>query len=510
MSERSRERRSRMAERHHERRHRHESPTHNDIDDISPGIKEGNDNETVSSEINKTHDVANISLLKDNQHQDFDDIVIPDRALHMEERLYIRGKGHHDSSMSLGSTGSASSILSEGAESNGSRHRRRSHSGSRSHSRDRSNSRDRHSYHHSSKESRHKSTNQRSLHSDSPRKSSGSPLVTENERRSRHEQVHRSIRKREHGSDHVDGSKPGVSSSLKVSHRISSMARPPRLDTRNSLRISIPNRQSVRKSTASSSSDKSDKSINALMDEMRQMMTGTPLREPMSPFAKELSILEKVQKDNEGNSSSLVDSNIDRIKNKLEGSNKRNSKASYNPNMSLNSIDLWKKAEERQFRFSTSYNEENIGQNIENLKKELEELAIDKEKRKSRLSMNIKRISTGSTAKSSTNRSSKYDDSYLKTLLGKLSDTKASKRYSQRNSRLLTDIVKKSINVEDNKKEEPEVEKEEPKVQDANDEENNKLLASLQESEEKFESLNKDLNSLLFNSIKLFDNLILS
>ncbi|ORX45157.1 hypothetical protein BCR36DRAFT_333430 [Piromyces finnis] len=546
MTEKSHERHSRMAERH-EHGYSHNSPTRSRINisgDILPNVENGNENEKnydkVSLQQIKT--TTNSDSVKDDQSLsviDTDDIVIPDRALHMEERLYTKGKGHHSeaSNTSMSSIGSGSSILSESSigshrsiDSNGSHHHHhhRRHSRSHSHSRNRSGSHDRQSSIHSSnsdikkRESRHKSMRHRSSHSDSRNKSLGSPLINEKDRRSRHEHIR--SRRDYNGeaspklkADKFDNSKPGVSSSLKVSHRISSMVRPPRIDTRTSLRISIPNRQSIRKSTMSSSSDIS---INILMDEMRQLMTGTPSREQISPFAKELSKLEKLQKNNEDSGTSLIiENNINRqgsetyrdhIMHKIERS-KRNSKTSLgnNSNTSFTSIELWRKAEERQFRFSNSSTDENVGKNIENLKKELEELAIDKEKRKSRLSMH--RLSTGSTARSSTaNRSSKFDDSYLKSLLDKLSDTKASKRYSQRNSRLVTDIVRKSINLDDRKEEEYEKEQEKQKEQDANDEENNRLLTSLNECEEKFESLNKDLNSILFNSIKLFDNLILS
>jgi len=284
------------------------------------------------------------------------------------------------------------------------------------------------------------------------------------------------------------------------------MARPPRIATRTSLRIEIPNPRTTRNRKSSTSSDIS---INALMDEMRQMMTGTPSREPMSPFTRELNKLDSLQKSSEEGQTPLVIENDinrqdsetyrDHIMHKFNRVNNiKNNRSSHGRSAENTSKNLWKKAEERQSRFSgtsshTNNNDNSVGKNIENLKRELEELAVDKEKRRSRLSVSTNRSSHISSA-----RSSKFDDTYLKSLLEKLSDTKTSKRYSQRSSRIMSGIAnRKSMNFDDVKKEvvspisQEEKIKDEPIIQDANDEENNKLLESLQECEEKFDSLNK-------------------
>jgi len=293
-----------------------------------------------------------------------------------------------------------------------------------------------------------------------------SPLVDDEERRNRREQIRRSIRNRNDVSSPRD--------SLKEAHRISSMARPPRINTRSSLKISIP---SPGKNTDRKLSTSSDISINTLMDEMKMLMgtSSTITREPSSPFALELNQLDILQKKNEKKQSS-----------KLSGGDNNND----NSQSSSNSLDIWKKAEEKRLSFSitsSSFSNDNISRDIEDLKKELESLSQRKD------IISVRRPSVVSQV--STPVSSTFNDTLVKSLLDKLSDTKASKRYSKRSSELLNDIARRSI---EEPKEEPkdreaveQPKEEEPKVQDATDEENNLLLASLQESKEKFESLNK-------------------
>jgi hypothetical protein len=572
----------RMSERrHHRHRHRSTSDSHSKInisgdilpEDINNQKKEGITVSTLDpdklegQEIKKV-DIADISDLKDDQPHsaaivDSEDIVIPDRALHMEEKLYTRGRFNSEASnTSLSSIGSESGIISQqSTDSNGNHHhhhhRSRTHSHSKGNSlRDSSSLRDRRSSVSSDSKKRNirnSSSHHRSVRPDGSHRTPNSPLVTEQDRENRYEHGHRnssnistaisSLRIRTDIKSDSEN-KPEIFSSLKKSHRISSMARPPRIATRTSLRIEIPNpRDSMnRKSSASS-----DISINALMDEMRQMMTGTPSREPKSPFIRELNKLDSLQKSNEeGLTPLIIENDIDRQGsetyrdhimhkfNRMRNSRNSHSLLGRNSVTSINSMDLWKKGEERQFHFldtsSQISNENSLCRNIENLKLELEELTTDKEKRRSKLSLSTNRSSHTSIA-----RNSKFDDTYLKSLLEKLSDTKTSKRYSQRSSRIMNDIAsRKSINIDEIKKEvNEEINKEEvnkkvnkdealpiskeeekvknkPEIQDANDEENNKLLSSLQECEEKFDSLNKDLNTILFSSIKLFDNILSS